>query len=98
MKAESRDMYHVYIRQGVLSKYIADVSVPISRLLGEAVASSTSIGVDVDAGGIDGATVGSVSMAGSWTASPASTGAGASDSWAARLPDAAHDSVTWMPF
>ena len=42
----------------------------------------------VDAGGTDGATVGSVSMAGSWTAGLASTGAGALDSRAARLPDA----------
>ena len=76
------------IHQGVLSRYIADMSVPTSRLLGEAVASSTSIGVDVDAGGTDGAAVGLVSMAGSWTAGPASPGAGASDSRAAKLSDA----------
>ena len=44
-------------------------------------------GVDVDAGSTDGAAVGLVSMAGSWTAGPASPGAGASDSWAAKLPD-----------
>ena len=75
------------IRQGVLSKYIADVSVSISRLLGEVWASSTSIGADVDTGGTGGATVGSAFMVGSWTADPASTGAGASDSQAARLPD-----------
>ena len=70
-----------------MSKYIADVSVPISQPLGEAAASSTSIGVDVDAGGTSGATDCSVSMVESWTASLASTDAGASDSRAARLPD-----------
>ena len=55
-----------------MSKYIADMSVPISQPLGEAAALSTSIGVDVDAGGTNGATVGSVFMVGSWTAGLAS--------------------------
>ena len=59
----------------------------ISRPLGEAEASSTSIGVDVDAGSTGGATVGLVSMVGSWTEGLALTGVGASDSWAARPPN-----------
>ena len=81
-KAESRDMYRVYIR--VSCRNISQTC----PSLGEAVASSTSIRVDVDAGGTDGAAMGSVSMAGSWTAGPASTGTSALDSQAARLPDA----------
>ena len=48
---------------------------------------STSIGVDVDAGGTGGAAMGLVSMVGSWTAGLVLTGAGMSDSWAVRLPD-----------
>ena len=48
---------------------------------------STSIGADVEAGSTNGATTGSVSIVGSWTGGPASTGAGAADSQVARLPD-----------
>ena len=66
---------------------MADVSVPISRPLGEAAASSTSIGADVDAGGTSGVAESLVSMVESWAASPVSTDAGTSDSRAARLPD-----------